>query len=108
MAARTTGVIALGGSGRAFAVVNGADLDVWLVTEVCRASLVRSLQRTLQLSYEEVGIIVSIYTWERWQLHCMLHKLLHLAAHTQETGLSLSSSPSPTASNKVKMGVLGA
>ena len=85
-AARTTGVIALGGGGRMFAVFYGVDLDVWLVAKVCHPSLVRSLRRTLQLSCEEVGIIAPIYTWEMWQSRCMLHELLHLATRTQEAG----------------------
>ena len=58
----------------------------------------------------EVGIIAPIYTWERWQSRCMLHKLLHPVACTWEVGssLSLSSSLSPTASKEVRMGLLGA
>ena len=65
-AARTTGVIALSGSGRAFIVIDGADLDVRNIMEVRPASLVRSLRRTLQSSCEEAGIVVPIYTWEIW------------------------------------------
>ncbi len=69
-------------------VVDGADnLDVHLVTEVRRSSLVRSLRRTLQSSCKEAGIVVPIYTWERWQLHCKLHKLLHPDAWTREAGV---------------------
>ncbi len=67
-------------------VFNGVDdLDVRLVTEVRRSSLVRSLRRTLQLSCKEAGIVVPI-TWERWQSRCKLHKLLHPDARTREAG----------------------
>ena len=70
-------------------VVDGADdLDVRLVTEVRRASLVKSLRRTLQSSCEEAGIVPPIYTWERWQSRCKLHELLH-----PEAGPSSPSSP---------------
>ncbi len=66
-------------------VVNGADdLDVRLVTEVPRSSLVRSLRRTLKSSHKEARIVVPIYTWERWQSRCKLHELLHPDAQTRE------------------------
>jgi hypothetical protein len=66
-------------------VANGADnLDVRLVTEVRHSSLVRSLRWTLQSSCKEAGIVVPIYTWERWQSRCKLHKLLHPDARTRE------------------------
>jgi hypothetical protein len=67
-------------------VVNGADnLDVRLVTEVRRSSLMRSLRRTLQSSCKEARIVVPI-TWERWQSRCKLHKLLHPDVRTREAG----------------------
>ncbi len=69
-------------------VVDGADnLDVRLVREVRRSSLVRSLCRTLQLSCKEAGIVAPIYTWERWQSCCKLHELLHQDARTREAGV---------------------
>ncbi len=69
-------------------VVDGADdLDVRLVTEVRRSFLVRSLCRTLKSSCKEVGIVVPIYTWERWQSRCKLHELLHPDARTREAGV---------------------
>jgi hypothetical protein len=68
-------------------VVDGADdLDVRLVTEVRRSSLVRSLRRTLQPLCKEAGIVVPI-TWERWQSRCKLHELLHPDAWTREAGV---------------------
>jgi len=76
-------------------VVDGVDLDVRLVAEVRRASLVKSLRRTLQSSCEGAGIVAPIYTWERWQSRCKLHELLHPSS-------SSSPSPSPsTASDEV-------
>jgi hypothetical protein len=72
------------GTAVVFLIVHGADdLDVRLVTEVRRSSLVRSLCRTLQSSCEEAGIVMPI-TWERWQSRCKLHKLLHPDARTRE------------------------
>jgi hypothetical protein len=69
-------------------VLDGADdLDVRLVTEVHCSSLVRSLRRTLQSLCKEAGIVVPIYTWERWQSRCKLHKLLHPDARTREAGV---------------------
>jgi hypothetical protein len=69
-------------------VVDGVDdLDVRLVTEVRRSSLVRSLRRTLKSSHKEARIVVPIYTWERWQSRCKLHKLLHPDARTREAGV---------------------
>jgi hypothetical protein len=68
-------------------VFDGADdLDVRLVTEVRRSSLLRSLCRTLQSSCKEAGIVVPI-TWERWQLRCKLHEVLHPDARTGEAGV---------------------
>ncbi len=68
-------------------VIDGADnLDMRLVTEVRRSSLVRSLCRTLQSSCKEAGIVVPI-TWERWQSRCKLHELLHPNARTREDGV---------------------
>ena len=63
--------------GAAIVVDGVVDLDVRLVAEVRRASLVKSLRRTLQSSCEEAGIVAPIYTWERWQSRCKLHELLH-------------------------------
>jgi hypothetical protein len=69
-------------------VLDGADnLDVRLVTEVRRSSLVRSLRRTLKSSCKEAGIVVPIYIWERWQSRCKLHELLHPDAQTREAGV---------------------
>ena len=80
-----------------------------IIMEVHCASLVWSLRRTLQSSCEEAGIVAPIYTWERWQSCCILHELPHPAGRTWEAGLSSSSSSSllPTASNEVRMGLLG-
>jgi hypothetical protein len=69
-------------------VINGADnLDVRLIMEMRRSSLVRSLRRTLQSSCKEAGIVVPIYTWERWQSCCKLQELLHPDAWTREAGV---------------------
>ncbi len=66
-------------------VINGTDNpDMHLVTEVRPSSLVRSLRWTLQSSCKEVGIVVPIYTWERWQSRCKLHELLHPDVWTRE------------------------
>jgi hypothetical protein len=69
-------------------IVDGMDnLDVHLVTEVRRSSLVRSLCRTLQSLCKDVGIILPIYTWERWQSCCQLQELLHPDVRTREAGV---------------------
>jgi hypothetical protein len=69
-------------------VVDSVDnLDVRLVMEVHRSSLARSLRQTLKSSCKEAGIVVPIYTWERWQSCCKLHKLLHLDTRTREAGV---------------------
>ncbi|KAL3778569.1 hypothetical protein ACHAW5_007024 [Stephanodiscus triporus] len=57
-------------------VVDGADVDADLVTEVRRASLVRSLRGTLSASCRAAGFVAPTYTWERWQSRCKLRELL--------------------------------
>ncbi len=69
-------------------IVDGMDdLDVRLVKEVRRSFLVRSLRQTLQSWCKEAGIVVPIYTWERWQSRGKLHELLHPDAWTREAGV---------------------
>jgi hypothetical protein len=41
---------------------------------------VRPLCQTLLVSCKAAGVVVLMYTWERWQLHWKLHKLLLLEA----------------------------